>query len=560
MTTLVGLIETVDLLDVAGDRSYARGVSYAEDGRVSLGDVSAQHVEARVRGEESYRVELSVDRGRLGWSCSCPIGVSGECCKHVVAVAVVLAGDVESGAAPASRAPDDLRAYLATLDAGQLAAIVLEQAERDPRLHDRLTARAAARLGLDLDDAAWRKRVDAAFRRRGRFVDYRSAPEWARSVYELLDTLGDLVDAGHGASVVTLAERCHKKCEAATGYVDDSDGWITDIFHRVGDLHHRACVASGPPAVPLARRLAKLELTAELDTFHRAATRYADVLGPEGLAAYRRVVEPKWAALGPGGPQWSGEEYRIREAMVGVALASGDPDELIRVKQRDLRLPGDYEEVARVLCSAGRADEALEWARAGLARFADRPRQVRDLEDLVAELLRDKGGDDDAVEVFAVAFATQPSLAGYQRLLGEAGRVGDDERDRRRTWALTRVRGDARLMSLLVEVLLDDGQVDEAWTVAVVHGCEQRLWLALAVAREKSDPLDVIPVYVVELQRQIDSRSKSGYRAAVKTLAHIEALAVAGGAPERFDEILATTRAEHGQKRSLVELLAGRGW
>jgi hypothetical protein len=93
-----------------------------------------------------------------------------------------------------------------------------------------------------------------------------------------------------------------------------------------------------------------------------------------------------------------------------------------------------------------------------------------------------------------------------------------------------------------------------------MHGCEQRLWLALARARETTDPLDVIPVYVVELQQQIDSRSKAGYRAAVKTLAHIEALAVAGAAPERFDAILATTRAEHGQKRSLVELLAGRGW
>ena len=152
--------------------------------------------------------------------------------------------------------------------------------------------------------------------------------------------------------------------------------------------------------MPLARRLAKLELTAELDTFHRAASRYADVLGSEGLAAYRQVVEPKWEALGPGGPQWSGDEYRIREAMAAVALASGDPDEVIRVKQRDLRLPDDYEEVARVLRSAGRADEALEWARAGLVRFADRPRQVRDLEDLVAELLRDQGGGGDAVEVF----------------------------------------------------------------------------------------------------------------------------------------------------------------
>ena len=131
-TTLVGLIETVDLLDVAGDRSYARGVKYAEDGRVALGDVGAQHVEARVRGEETYRVELSADRGRLVWSCSCPIGLSGECCKHVVAVALIVSGEVETGGASAADAPDDLRAYLATLDSRELAGIVLEQAERDP--------------------------------------------------------------------------------------------------------------------------------------------------------------------------------------------------------------------------------------------------------------------------------------------------------------------------------------------------------------------------------------------------------------------------------------------
>ena len=142
MTTLVGLIETVDLLELAGERSYVRGVNYAEDGRVALGDVSAQHVEARVRGEVSYRVELSVDRGRLVWSCSCPIGLSGECCKHAVAVALIVSGEVETGGTSDAGAPDaDVREYLATLDAGELADIVLEQAERDPRLHDRLTAR-----------------------------------------------------------------------------------------------------------------------------------------------------------------------------------------------------------------------------------------------------------------------------------------------------------------------------------------------------------------------------------------------------------------------------------
>ena len=57
-----------------------------------------------MRGESTYRVELSVDGGRLLWSCSCPIGLSGECCKHVVAVALIVSGEVETGSASAADA------------------------------------------------------------------------------------------------------------------------------------------------------------------------------------------------------------------------------------------------------------------------------------------------------------------------------------------------------------------------------------------------------------------------------------------------------------------------
>jgi hypothetical protein len=87
--------------------------------------------------------------------------------------------------------------------------------------------------------------------------------------------------------VIPLAERCHRKAEAAVGYIDDSDGYITDIFHRVAELHLLARTQARPAPVPLAKRLAELELTAELDTFHRAAARYADVLGASGFTAYR---------------------------------------------------------------------------------------------------------------------------------------------------------------------------------------------------------------------------------------------------------------------------------
>ena len=102
----------------------------------------------------------------------------------------------------------------------------------------------------------------------------------------------------------------------------------------------------------------------ELDGFHRAAATYADVLGATGLAEYRRLIEPAWDKLADREGH-SSRDYAIREAMIGVAHASGDPDELIRVRSRSLRTPDDYLEIVRVLTGAGRRPEAIDWAQRG---------------------------------------------------------------------------------------------------------------------------------------------------------------------------------------------------
>lgn len=111
--------------------------------------------------------------------------------------------------------------------------------------------------------------------------------------------------------------------------MDDSDGWLTAISQRLAELHLRACTEGDPDPVELARRLVDLELTSELDGFHRAAAIYAGVLGSEGLAEYQQLVEPRWRELQLDADGWSPERFTVREAMVGVVLASGDPDELI---------------------------------------------------------------------------------------------------------------------------------------------------------------------------------------------------------------------------------------
>ncbi len=112
----------------------------------------------------------------------------------------------------------------------------------------------------------------------------------------------------------------------------------------------------------------------------------------------------------------------------------------------------------------------------------------------------------------------------------------------------------------LVEILLYEGEAQEAWETAVVCGCGEQLWLPLARAREATHPLDAIGVYEREALAQIDTKKNDGYRNAVKHLASVRRLADAAGDPGVFARLLARVRAGHRPKRNLMALLDAEGW
>lgn len=417
---LTGSFSRQSLALLADPGSLARGRVYASDGRVEQLKVSGARATAVVRGTMPYAVELWVgSSGETGWSCTCPVAEDGRFCKHAVAV-VLTATDTVTPTATVSdgdrrtertapREPDELRAYVAGLDSERLVDLVVEAASGDWRLRERLVAEAAAATGSDLDVPAWRRRLDDAFSV-GDFEDgyvrYREAEGWAEDVR---DALEEPLDGGWSDAVAELSEHAHRLAERSIGSVDDSDGCLVDIAERIGDLHLRASDGSGPDPMALARRLVDLELTSELDTFHRAATTYAQILGETGIAEYRRLVAPRFKRLWSEDP-FSTSAFRVRNARIGVALASGDPDELIAVKTSDLHTPDDYREVAETLATTGRTGEALDWAKRGIAAFPTREWQARPLREFLARHYRQQGRDDEAVGVFWDGFQADASL------------------------------------------------------------------------------------------------------------------------------------------------------
>jgi uncharacterized Zn finger protein len=67
-----------EIRQLAGERFFARGQKYFDEGRVhGLTEYHGQVV-AKVAGAEDYRIKLWAERGRLGYTCSCPVGDGGE--------------------------------------------------------------------------------------------------------------------------------------------------------------------------------------------------------------------------------------------------------------------------------------------------------------------------------------------------------------------------------------------------------------------------------------------------------------------------------------------------
>jgi uncharacterized Zn finger protein len=134
-----------DVLELAGQTSYDRGVDYIE--RVTDLAYDEGLVTATVEGTDEYEVELRVEDG-LDGDCDCLHSQEGNFCKHCVAVALVFLYHAEHGtlvtAADEPEGSGSLAEYLAGLKHSELVDLLLEAAERDPALERQLTLRAAA--------------------------------------------------------------------------------------------------------------------------------------------------------------------------------------------------------------------------------------------------------------------------------------------------------------------------------------------------------------------------------------------------------------------------------
>ena len=555
MTAVLPFTEA-DVKDAADPRSFQRGLDYLHS--VDDLEVSETQITATVFGTHEYRVRLAFGDEAITGDCTCPYGREGAFCKHCVAVAISvlrLGQDMPQLIETTKAGRVKLESWLESLSKKELLAELLGVLDQDHDLRRRFEMRAAS---VNADAATVRRAVEELIAppRRG-YVDYDGAFEFADGVREAAGAIDGLIEAGAAADAIGIAREAIDLVIDAFEYADDSSGFIGDAAYELLAVHLRACEAAPPDPVALAEYLCYLLLQRGDYGVTPDLADYAGLLGDRGLAAVRKRVADAYAQ-NPG-------NWQARSLLESIAKAEGDIDTVVAIYTSHLDDRGcSHLRIAEELDEAGRGAEALDWAERGV-REAARPDQR--LVDYLAGRYAAAGRDHDVLALRRDRFRAERTLVNYQALRAAATAQGAWPHER--ADALVLLHRDARRSAqmprtwawngaVLVDALLDDGDLDAAWDAAKDAASEPQ-WLRLADASITGRPADALAVYLGAIAGLKTMTGDPVYHRMAGLLLSARACHEALGTTEKFRGYLAALRTDQKRKRNLMKILDANG-
>jgi uncharacterized Zn finger protein len=546
-----------DIKGAAGDRSFARGREYLD--AVANLEIGDSEITASVYGNGEYYVSLAVGDEGLTGDCTCPYGREGFFCKHCVAVglAVLRLGDDLPRRIEATRAGRQaLESWLESLSKEDLLAELLGLLREDRTLRRRFELRAAS---VNADVVTVRRAVrDLIMLPRSGYIEYSQAPDYSNDVHKAAAAIGDLIDSGGAEDAIGIAREAIDLVTDAFAHVDDSYGLVGQAAYELLEVHLRACEAAPPEPVSLATYVADLMLGDEYGLVPDLGG-YAELLGDRGSAVVRKRAAAAYAK--------DPKNWQARSLMETIARADGDVDAVVAIYAADLTKSGStHLLIARELDAAGRDREALDWAERGL-REAEQP-DYR-LVDYLADRYAAVGRNEDVLRLRRDRFRAERTLAHYQLLRQAAAECGKWAAERESALAL--LRDDAHRLRfrvpwawgggpVLVDALLDDGDLDAAWTAASdTEATTDDQWVSLADASAATRPADALAAYLRVVDSLKHLTGNDTYQRVANLLVAARGCHESLGTAAEFRRYIAALRQDHKRKRNLMKILDAQG-
>jgi uncharacterized Zn finger protein len=261
---------------------YARAVELVDAGKVGDLRAGGTVLSAIVGG---IPVSVRILAGGIEGRCEC-VTSTGDLCVHAVAAALAWVREGQDEDAP------DLYGVLRLQSRDWLASRLADLAAGDPALTALLLAEAAeaesfeavAGLRDELDEVLDELEEDAA--EQGEYAEWYPDCE---ALDEMIEDAGEFVDDAPD-DIRELADHVIMRIEGLLDYQNCFGSDLTGALEQAQELHWQACRAGSPDVSRLAERLVTGALESGWGVFTDGIAKYADVLGPAGLARCRELL------------------------------------------------------------------------------------------------------------------------------------------------------------------------------------------------------------------------------------------------------------------------------
>ena len=536
----------------AGGKTFERGKEYFDDDCVEILSLEPKRVVALVAGTEDYRTVVTVHGKEIDGECSCPAFGDFGFCKHMVAAALAAnaAGDDSEAAGALPRVREHLRAK----SKDQLVDMVLELAAFQPELLRKLNTQVTM---ASADDATIERRLKADIEKATRvdyYLDYQRAKRWRSEVDTALTAVAEIATGPRAALALKLMDHAIERISGVFESIDDSDGHLGSLLARASEIHLEAARAARPEPVAFARDLFKRDMGDDFGTFSDSVIDYADVLGEQGLAEYRRLATAAWEKLHGSRRRKDdtadlGSVAQLTAILDFFAERDGDVETRIALRAKDLSSQWAYLQLAEFCLSQGRREEALKRAEEGLWQFEDdRPDERLLL--FTVRLLAKLDRKADAETYLWRAFEKAPSFEVYKELRRNGGEAAVE---RALAFLQSRVSHPKRdpwdgSRNLLVEALVHEKRFDAAWSIVRKFEISLDLKERLVKFTETEYRADALQFYAKRIEQLANS---SAYEEAMKLVRRMAKLQSSSEHAAFVSEL----KERHKRKRNFMKLL-----